>query len=393
MKKTRKFTVLLLMILTLSLMCECAVSEGVTAAEEKNIQTSEGDSKAPEDERITFHVTIDPGHGGDDSGAGGIDTNEKKLTLKLAKKVKRELLRYENVTVDLTRKKDKYISLKRRSKKAVEQNADLMVSLHFDSYDPLCAYSSGCSAIVKKLGSYRPAMGKEEKKLARSILQELSKLGIKNHGLIRRLSTDGSTYPDGSTADYYGLIRRGTLYKLPTIIVEHGFIDSEHDYYNFFDTDKKLDELAKADARGIARYLRLKNKETGKILKPLKDKGKKLVCHLKEGSYLSVRDKSFNLDKYRKDGGFDVEANETDVDVSEAAPEENTAAEDVKKDEPPKENAEGGTGGNEAQKGLFAWTNRAPEALPGARRKAEQIIGSLTFILLAYYLYLIIQDA
>ena len=250
-----------------------------------------------------------------------------------------------------------------------------MISLHFDSYDPACDYSSGCSAIVAKKGSYRPAMNKEEKSMARSILQELSRIGLTNRGLIRRLSADGETYPNGAPADYYAIIRNGTLHKIPSILVEHAFIDSEHDYYQFLETDKKLRELARADARGIARYLRLKNKETGKVLKPLKDHGKTLVAYAKQGSYLSVRDKSYQLARSRKSAGYDPSKNEA---------EEKVAEEMAESGDPEDQEGSGGK--------TIDSSSSSTGAVPGARRKGMQLTAGLIVLLLAYYAWIILKE-
>ena len=353
------------------------IADPVLAANET---ASNGDGE----ENVVFRISLDPGHGGVDSGAEANGTSEKKLTLKLAKMIKEELLKYDNVAVKLTRGKDKFVSLKKRTKRALNQNADLMISIHFDSYDPSCDYSDGCSAIVAKKSSYRPAMSKEEMKLARSILQELSRIGVHNRGLIRRLSAEGETYPDGSLADYYGIIRRGVLNALPSILVEHSFIDSDHDFNNFLDSDDKLREMAKADAKGIARYLRLKNKKTGKVPKPSKDHGKTLVCYPKKGSYISIRDKSFLLEQSRKAQGYDPAGNEED---------------EVEKKLAEDSGEEGSTeeAGTQAAKVdrtfIRQWADHPAESLaePDSRKKGINLIAILSLLLLAYFAWDILR--
>ena len=347
------------------------VSDPVLAANE-----TAGNGGGQED--VVFRISLDPGHGGVDSGAEANGTSEKKLTLELAKMLKEELLKYDNVDVKLTRRKDKFVSLQKRTRKALNQKADLMISLHFDSYDPSCAYSDGCSAIVAKKSSYRPAMSKEEMKLARSILQELSRIGVHNRGLIRRLSAEGETYPDGSLADYYGIIRRGVLNALPSILVEHSFIDSDHDFNNFLDSDKKLREMARADAKGIARYLRLKNKETGKVPRPSKDNGKTLICYPKKGSYISIRDKSFLLEQGRKAQGYDPAGNEEDE-------EEKKLAEDSQDADA---SEEASTQAAKADRmNIRQWVDHPAESLaePDSRKKGTNLIAILSLLLLAYF--------
>lgn len=75
-------------------------------------------------------VVIDPGHGGDDTGAiGAKGTKEKDITLALARKVK-AMLEKRGVTVILTRNSDVTMDLFSRTKVANDANADLFVSIH-----------------------------------------------------------------------------------------------------------------------------------------------------------------------------------------------------------------------------------------------------------------------
>jgi N-acetylmuramoyl-L-alanine amidase len=79
-------------------------------------------------------IIIDPGHGGVDPGAHGInDTNEKNVTLALAKKLKATLESTGHYRVALTRDKDIFIKLRDRVTFARDREADLFISLHADS--------------------------------------------------------------------------------------------------------------------------------------------------------------------------------------------------------------------------------------------------------------------
>ena len=74
-------------------------------------------------------ITIDPGHGGDESGARGPDgTAEKAVTLSLAKILAAELeLEYRVV---LTRTGDTRIDLANRTATANHHKSDLFISIH-----------------------------------------------------------------------------------------------------------------------------------------------------------------------------------------------------------------------------------------------------------------------
>lgn len=80
-------------------------------------------------------ITIDPGHGGKDSGAvrkfNKKIIKEKDLTLKYSIALKKEL-ELRNFKVFLTRDKDKFLPLEKRVLVARENLSNLMISIHID---------------------------------------------------------------------------------------------------------------------------------------------------------------------------------------------------------------------------------------------------------------------
>jgi N-acetylmuramoyl-L-alanine amidase len=81
-------------------------------------------------------IVIDAGHGGVDPGARGVNkTNEKNVTLALAKQLKSELEGTGRYRVALTRDKDIFIKLRERVSIARRQQADLFISIHADSIE------------------------------------------------------------------------------------------------------------------------------------------------------------------------------------------------------------------------------------------------------------------
>src|SRR5215831_9593700 len=76
-------------------------------------------------------VVIDPGHGGSNTGAGGVVEGlfEKRLTLALAREVAARL-EAAGVEVKLTRTSDTYVSLRERVRIANAAGPELFVSLH-----------------------------------------------------------------------------------------------------------------------------------------------------------------------------------------------------------------------------------------------------------------------
>lgn len=79
-------------------------------------------------------ILIDPGHGGIDPGALGVDNIlEKKIVMDVAKRVERRLKATGNFRVAMTRTSDVFISLDQRVEMSQEIGADLFISLHADS--------------------------------------------------------------------------------------------------------------------------------------------------------------------------------------------------------------------------------------------------------------------
>ena len=80
-------------------------------------------------------VAIDAGHGGEDPGARGRGgTNEKDVTLAIARKLKARIDEEPSMRAFLTRDGDYFIPLHMRVAKARRVNADLFVSVHADAF-------------------------------------------------------------------------------------------------------------------------------------------------------------------------------------------------------------------------------------------------------------------
>ncbi len=79
-------------------------------------------------------IVLDPGHGGYDGGAHGVNGMwEKDITLDIAKRVKSFLESRYPVTVLLTREDDSFVPLARRTAFANKRNASAFVSIHLNA--------------------------------------------------------------------------------------------------------------------------------------------------------------------------------------------------------------------------------------------------------------------
>jgi N-acetylmuramoyl-L-alanine amidase len=88
-------------------------------------------AKIPIDHSIK-RIVLDPGHGGKDPGAIGYSKKnyEKTIVLQVAKKLKKMLESNLDVEVLLTRSKDEFVSLQKRTRFANQKQADLFISIH-----------------------------------------------------------------------------------------------------------------------------------------------------------------------------------------------------------------------------------------------------------------------
>jgi N-acetylmuramoyl-L-alanine amidase len=93
--------------------------------------------KSLEEERkkwLIDTIVLDAGHGGADPGAiGPSGTNEKDITLELAKRVKKLIERNLDVRVVMTRDSDKKLALKDRTALANSEQGKLFISIHCNS--------------------------------------------------------------------------------------------------------------------------------------------------------------------------------------------------------------------------------------------------------------------
>ena len=194
-------------------------------------------------------IVLDPGHGGSDIGANYAPYVEKAMTLYTAIFLYQELQQYDNVEVYLTRTEDKDVSLAERVDFAHSVNADFLLSLHFNA-----AGTNGITSGSMVLPSAFGNMYTQECSYGLLNLQQLSALGLENHGFWTRLGRTGQ--------DYYGIIRRSTNYGLPAVITEHCFVDDPADRA-FLASDGSYQKLAHADATALAQYLHLKSTALG----------------------------------------------------------------------------------------------------------------------------------
>ena len=209
-------------------------------------------------------IVLDPGHGAPGSGTyrdwGDMVIDEAVINFKISKYTKAALeSNYSNIEVYMTKNsQNENPAIKARVEYAVSKNANILVSQHINATGENVTNASGVLAMVPKVDgehSFNEEAALNSQELARSILDELTKLDFKDMGFQFRLSSE-STYTDGSVADYYGIVRYCRMNNLPGTIIEHGFANNRNDALKL-NNDNVLQAIGQADAKGIAAYLKL----------------------------------------------------------------------------------------------------------------------------------------
>lgn len=236
------------------------VADGIMASDPESAMAlidEDSDIDTQANEGVT--ICLDPGHGGNDSGAIGVNNvYEKNLTLKIAQYCKQELEKY-NCHVVMTRTGDTNPSLEDRANFAKSQGAQYLISIHLNS-------AAGGGAVGAEVyypnTHWRPDISANGKNVAQAIQSQLVSLGLYDRGIkFRTIDTniypDPFRYDDSSVADYYGIIRNAKYNGLTGMIIEHCFINNVSDYNNYLNSDAKLQKLGVADANGIVSALGL----------------------------------------------------------------------------------------------------------------------------------------
>jgi N-acetylmuramoyl-L-alanine amidase len=215
-------------------------------------------------------IYLDAGHDSTHAGARANGLKEELLNLKIAKYCKEKLEEYEGVTVYLCRSgakcpypgTDSIHDNVSRVKDAAEKNATLYVAIH-NNYAKSTRVNG--AAVYYPNSNYNEAVADEGMGVAQAVLDQLTALGLKDRGILIRMTEDNSRYPDNSKADYYNTIKTSKMCGFPGIIIEHAYMSSSSDVSHYLNSDAKLKKLGVADAKGIAAYYGLHKKKTTRV--------------------------------------------------------------------------------------------------------------------------------
>lgn len=183
-------------------------------------------------------IVIDPGHGGKDSGAIGVnDIQEKDLVLDIAKEILmlNKTIFDNKLDIYLTRYKDTLISLADRSRLAKSLNADIFVSLHCNAAS---SYSKGIEVYLHNSDNLNT---KRSISLGLSVLNESTlKLGFKKRGV--------------KFANFQ-VLREASAF-CPAILAEMGFVTNS-DEADYFLKPSNIRAMALTVLMGLYNYLNM----------------------------------------------------------------------------------------------------------------------------------------
>lgn len=220
-------------------------------------------------------VLLDPGHGGDETGAiGMLDKSrkvmEKDLSLRLARKIQEKLRQAHSVY--LTRSLDRTVGLQERADMAEKLKADLFISVHFNSSPDAAAHGfetyyldNNKDGAVRKVEKQENFSLKGEDMVVNQILIDLTiqqtvkasrALALGVHGSLKNFLRPANMANRGVKAGLFYVL---ALSKRPGVLLEAGFVSNPEELKKI-QLDEYLERYASGVALGVKEYLKsLKN--------------------------------------------------------------------------------------------------------------------------------------
>jgi len=193
-------------------------------------------------------VVLDPGHGGQDSGAMCGSVTEKDLTLDVALRAEL-LLRAAGFTTVLTRDSDRYVSLADRASLGNRAENSLFISIHFN--DSQREAASGVETFYALQQSTRPGFLSWLPFLqpadSSSLTAESQNLAVSLQSALveRTRAVNRGTKPE----QFYVIAN----VRHPAVLVEAGFMTNKADAKQLA-TAEYRQQLASAISEGVERY-------------------------------------------------------------------------------------------------------------------------------------------
>lgn len=219
-------------------------------------------------------IAIDAGHGGKDPGATGRSgTHEKMITLQIAKRLEKSINKQRGMKAVLTRKNDRFMRLRDRIHSARDSHADLMISLHADSFpDPRARGSSIYALSVDGASSETARMLAEkenasdllfgdvdfsvEDKMVKEVLFDLSLTGTIESSLdigseiLGQIKAVNRVHKKKVQQAGFAVLKAPNI---PSVLLETAFISNPREEKKLRSTSHQQ-KVAKAITRGVNKY-------------------------------------------------------------------------------------------------------------------------------------------
>ena len=203
--------------------------------------------------RLPRTIVIDAGHGGQDTGTRNhaLKLDEKVFTLDVARQLA-ALLEREGYTVVMTRTDDRFVSLAERAEIAQRAQADLFVSIHFNSVEKSPAVRGTETFILTP--RYQRSTGENVSSHSDRTVQRGNVADAWNAVLgfqmQRQLLERLGTFDRGLKRARFAVLR---LVECPAVLVEAGYLSND-DEARQLATPAYRTAIAEAVANGIAAY-------------------------------------------------------------------------------------------------------------------------------------------
>ena len=217
-------------------------------------------------------IVIDAGHGGKDPGAVGYKKyREKDVVIKIAKEL-RSILKSRGYKVYMTRDRDKFVKLSKRTKYANKKNGDIFISIHANAVVKKNAHKAHgieCYFLSKSRTSRAKRVAAKENSADLSDMNFYGKQSFLNtiskHNIVasNKLAIDLQRGMLNSVKKSYknihdGGVREGPFWvlvgaEMPSVLVEVGFITHPREGKRLV-TSAYQKKLAYGLANGVERY-------------------------------------------------------------------------------------------------------------------------------------------
>ena len=218
-------------------------------------------------------IVVDPGHGGEDSGAiGARGSKEKDVVLAIGKRLKAKIEQQPNMRVVMTRNADFFVPLGTRVQKARAVQADLFISIHADAVVQPTARGSSVFVLSEKGASSTAArwlakrenaadliggvnIKKHDRQLASVLLDLSTTAQIKNS---MKLGNAVLNEMGGINRLHKGSVEQAAFAVLkapdiPSILVETAFISNPEEEAKL-NNDAHQENIANAILNGVKKY-------------------------------------------------------------------------------------------------------------------------------------------